>query len=422
MENENTGPVRTMGNRMVRGRALDLADGEAQLCGRILSDLGIDVIRVERPGGDPSRKVGPFCEDIIHPERNLWWFNLNANKRGITLNLQTADGRDLFRKLAKGADLVIESFRPGYMAELGLGYPELAEINPRIVMTSITPFGQTGPYKEFKSSELVNMALGVFMYGTGEPDRAPVKPNYPLAGVLSGITAASATMIAHYHALKSGRGQFVDVSAQAGPPWLTGNVGGWWQTARKELKRPGPCNARRPDLNIRFYWECKDGTVVFTLGGGVAYGRSNKAMAQWVSEAGFGNDYFNSVDIGELDMYRATQDVIDKLEEPIATFLKTKTKHELAEDATKKGILLGYLDNLSELYQNPQLASGFWKDIEHPELGRSMKYPGLFFRNSLMECSTKSRAPLIGEHNEEVFGEIGVSRDTILMFNQAGVI
>ena len=185
-----------MNYSMLHGyRALDLTAAESQLCGRVLAELGVDVIKIEKPAGDSSRTKGPFYRDLIHPEKSLWWYFLNASKRGITLDLEREDGRELFKKLVAKADFVIESYPPGYMAELGLDYSVLAEINPRIIVTSMTPFGQTGPYKDFKSSELVLMALGVFMYGTGDPDRPPVKPNYPLAGITSSISGACATMV-----------------------------------------------------------------------------------------------------------------------------------------------------------------------------------------------------------------------------------
>ena len=412
-----------MSAQMLEGcRALDLTDHEAQMCGRILSDLGADVIRVEKPGGDPSRRIGPFYGDNVHPEKSLWWYVLNANKRSITLNLGSEDGRELFKKLVKSADFVIESYPPGHMARLGLDYPVLSQVNPRIVMTSITPFGESGPYRDFKATELTLMALGVFMYGTGEPDRPPVKPNYPLAGITSGITAASAAMIAHYHTLESGRGQYIDVSAQGGPVWFTGNVGAFWQMEKRRVLRAGAYHVRRPDLQIRFFWPCQDGYVVFQFYGGVVGTRSNKAMAKWMAEEGAGDEHFDSVDWDKINLYQVSQDEVAILEKPIGAFLLTKTKHELAEEATRRGILLGYVDNMKDLLQNPQLAGGFWREIEHPELNKSLTYPGLFVRSSSLECGIRRRAPLIGEHNDEVYREIGVYKDQLLSLNQAGVI
>ena len=413
-----------MSRQMLHGyRALDLTDSEAQLGGRILADLGADVIRIEKPGGDPSRHTGPFYGDKIHPEKNLWWFFLNANKRGITLNLESQDGCELFKRMVKNADFVIESYPPGYMARLGLDYAVLAEINPRIIVTSMTSFGQTGPYKDFKSSELVLMALGVFMYGTGDPDRPPVKPNYPFAGIASATHAASATMLAHYHATKSGKGQYIDVSAQAGIPWFTGNVGAWWQMEKRELPRTGPYVARRPDLNTRFIWPCKDGYVLFQFFGGVVGRNSNRALAEWLAEEAVEDEYYFSIDWNDLDLYKVSQEVVDRLEKPVGAFLLRKGKQELVEEATRRGIILGYLGEMRDLFQNPQLASRqYWKEIEHPELNKAITYPGFFAKSSLSEFSIRHRAPLIGEHNSEIYSEIGVSEDQLFIFNQAGII
>ncbi len=127
-------------------RALDLTDEKGFLCGRLLGDLGVDVIKIEPRGGDPARRVGPFFHDTSDPEKSLLWFAYNANKRGITLNIEMVEGQELFKRLVKTADFVIESSPPGYMDRLGLGFFALREINPRIIMTSILPFGQTGPY------------------------------------------------------------------------------------------------------------------------------------------------------------------------------------------------------------------------------------------------------------------------------------
>jgi crotonobetainyl-CoA:carnitine CoA-transferase CaiB-like acyl-CoA transferase len=122
-------------------RALDLTDEKGLLCGKTLADMGADVIKVERPGGDPARRIGPFYHDEPDPEKSLYWFACNTNKRGITLNIETTDGQEIFKRLVKTADFVIESFDPGYMSSLGLGYPDLEKINPKIIMVSITPFG-----------------------------------------------------------------------------------------------------------------------------------------------------------------------------------------------------------------------------------------------------------------------------------------
>ena len=148
--------------------ALDLTDEKGFLCGKILADLGADVIKIERPGGDPSRRIGPFWGDIADPEKSLYWFAYNSNKRGITLNIETADGKEIFKKLVKTSDFVIESFPPGYMETLGLGYSTLSNIKDGIILTSITPFGQTGPYRDYQASDIVVMGMAGMLYLTGD--------------------------------------------------------------------------------------------------------------------------------------------------------------------------------------------------------------------------------------------------------------
>lgn len=168
-------------------RVLDLTDEKGLLCGRMLADLGADVIKIEKPGGDPARFRGPFYKDDPHPEKSFYWFALNLNKRSVTLDVETADGRDIFNRLVKTADFVIESFPPGHMKDIGLGYEALEKINPRVILTSITPFGQTGPYKDWKASELVAWAMGGFMFLCGDADRAPVQIACPQSYFHAGV-------------------------------------------------------------------------------------------------------------------------------------------------------------------------------------------------------------------------------------------
>jgi len=178
-------------------RALDLTDENGFLCGKILADLGVDVIKVERPGGDPSRKTGPFWADIPHPEQSLYWFAYNSNKRGITLNIETADGKEILRELVKRADFIIESFPPGFMDNLGLGYATLSSIKKGIILTSITPFGQAGPYKNYQTSDIVTIGMAGILYQTGDFDRPPVHMSMPQACLHAGADAAVGTMIAY---------------------------------------------------------------------------------------------------------------------------------------------------------------------------------------------------------------------------------
>jgi crotonobetainyl-CoA:carnitine CoA-transferase CaiB-like acyl-CoA transferase len=337
--------------------------------------------------------------------------------------LDSKDGIAIFKKLAQNVDFILESSPPGYMAALGLDYQALASICPRVIVVSLTPFGQDGPYKNFKASELILMAMGVFMFGTGDPDRPPTRINYPLALISSAVHAASAAMIAHYHATKTGKGQHIDVSAQAGVPWFTANVGAWWQMTRVELMRTGPYVARRPDLNTRFIWPCKDGYVTFQFYGGVVGSRSNKALAQWIKEKDMGDEYFDSIDWDALDLYKVSQDEVDKLEKVAGAFLLTQGRNELVEEATQRGVILGYISRSGDVFQNPQLLSrNYWKNIAHEQLEKSIQYPGYFAKSSRCEYAIRHRAPYIGEHNPQIFATIGISTDELFRLNQAGII
>ena len=194
-------------------RVLDLTDESGVFCTKLLADYGADVVRIEAPSGDPLRAKGPFPNDEPHPEKSLSFLFYNTNKRSITLNLQTEDGQSLFRRLAEKADSVVESLPVGYLEGLGLDYDSLHEINPQLVMASITPFGQTGPWSKYKSSDLIAMAASGYMQITGEPDEPPLRQgNFQSA--YPGAQYASVAILAalYYRDLKGGEGQYIDVS------------------------------------------------------------------------------------------------------------------------------------------------------------------------------------------------------------------
>ena len=195
-------------------RVLELADEKGVYCGKLLADMGADVIKVEPPGGDATRNLPPFWEDRPDPDGSLFFLYMNTSKRGVTLDITRPEGQDLFKQLARTADLIVETFPPGHLDALGLGYDTLKEDNPRLVFTSITGFGQTGPYREFASADIVASALGGAMYVTGEADDPPVTLAGSQAHVMASTYAAVSSMIALHHATRSGEGQHVDISVE----------------------------------------------------------------------------------------------------------------------------------------------------------------------------------------------------------------
>ena len=195
-------------------RILDLTTERGMFCGQILGDLGADVIMIEPPGGSPARHLGPFYHDMPHPDRSLFWWALNRNKRSITLDITSSDGQMILRRLVAGAHFLIESDMPGALAAYGLGYDDLAVLNPALVYVSITPFGQDGPKAHYADSDLIILAAGGPLVLTGDADRPPVRVSVPQASLHAGAEAAVAALIAHHERQHSGRGQHVDVSAQ----------------------------------------------------------------------------------------------------------------------------------------------------------------------------------------------------------------
>jgi crotonobetainyl-CoA:carnitine CoA-transferase CaiB-like acyl-CoA transferase len=404
-------------------RALDLTDEKGLLCGKILADLGVDVIKVEKPGGDSARNIPPFYHDEDDPEKSLYWFAFNTNKRGITLNLEISQGQDLFRKLVERADFVLESFPPGYMDRLGLGYENLSQVNPRIIMTSITPFGQSGPYSDFKASDLVAQAMVPFLIHCGDPDRAPVRVSVPQAYMHAGADAAEATMIADYYRDLTGEGQHIDVSVMESLMGLAFFHLIYWIGSRSEEKRASDLSfmstLRQPAI-----WECKDGYVHFHLTAGLHGARYNRKLTRWMDSEQAAPRFMKEKDWESWDILQTTQAEMDSIVEAIALFFKSHTKKELQEEAIKIGLILLPLCDSADTVSNAQLKSrDFWVNIKHDELDDTITYPGAWAKFFLRPLVDRYRAPLIGEHNDDIYRkELGLSKDELTTLKVSGAI
>jgi crotonobetainyl-CoA:carnitine CoA-transferase CaiB-like acyl-CoA transferase len=407
-------------------RVLDLTDELGFLCGKILGDLGADVIKIERPGGDPARRLGPFYGNQTDPERSFFWFGFNNNKRGITLHLESPKGREIFLELAAKADFIIETFTPGYLDGLKIGYAALSRINPRLVQISITPFGQTGPYVTFKASDIEIMALSGCMSLTGDPDRPPLRVTFPQSYVWTGSYAAIGALAAHYHRELTGEGQQVDVSAQACLLWAFSHAHTFWDLNRQLERRAGSFMTGRSitGARMRVFWPCRDGYLNFIIYGGEAGRRTNHALVEWMDSKGMAPDFLKHKDWQTFDIARVTQDEIDQMEQPIGAFFQGVTKAEFFKEAVKRQ-MLGYpVASVKEIVADPQHeARQFWQKVEHPELQTSIDYPGGFAKFSEGACRIWRRAPLIGEHNEEIYGqELKLAAGEIAELKKQGVI
>ena len=406
-------------------RVLDLTDKNGYLCGRILAELGADVVKVEKPGGDPDRCVGPFYLHTLNRERSLYWFAYNANKRSITLKIDSREGRQILKTLVRKADFLIESFPPGYMDELGLGYSSLSEINPRITYTSITPFGQTGPYRGFKASDLVVMAMSGLLYMTGRPGETPLRISFPQSFLLASAHAAAASMIAYFYRETTGRGQHVDVSAQECVLWEISNAIPSWKLNQKILKRAGSyMSGRWADIKQKLLWKCKDGYVVFYVISGGFGVKTNQGIVAWLQEEGLASELLTDVDWTAFDMSKQTQETQNQMEAPIAELFSRYTKTELYSEALKRKIMLCPVSTARDICENTQLqARDFWVEVDHPEIPARITYPGPFARLSETPLATARRAPLPGEHNGEIFEkELVFSKRDLRLLHQSGII
>jgi len=399
-------------------RALDLTDENGFLCGKIFADLGMDVIKIEKPGGDAARRLGPFYHDIPDPEKSLYWLAYNTSKRSITLNIESPDGQEIFKRLVKTAHFVFECFPPGYMDSLGLDYQVLAEINPGIIMTSITPFGQMGPYSNYKGADIVALAMGGLMQLCGYPDRAPLRWGLEQSWPQAGAQAAMGTIIAHYHRLVSGEGQHVDVSVRDCMIWSAYPSPQNWSMVKKIVGRTG-FTAPRGHLNLRLNHRCKDGYVAWMPW----RGEVTKKLVEYMGEEGVGGS-LRETDWDQVNMEEVNQEQIDRWQDDIERFCLNHTKAELHNEVMKRGLMLWPMNDVKDLREMSQLlARHFWVDVEHPELNDTVIYPGPPVKTGEGYWQIRRRAPLIGEHNEEVYkGELGFSESQLVVLRQAGVI
>ncbi|MBI2328216.1 MAG: CoA transferase [Chloroflexi bacterium] len=396
-------------------RVLDLTDEKGLLCGKLLGDLGADVIKVERPGGDPARKTGPFYHDEADPEKSLFWFAFNTSKRGITLDIESAAGQAIFKQLVETADFVIESFPPGYMDRLGLGYSALEKVNPGIIMVSITPFGQTGPYKDYKAPDIVAWAMGGMMYLWGDADRPPIHmSHHSQAYLTAGVAAAVGALMAFHHRLMTGQGQHVDLSIQEILIWCTQMLTTYWDMLKVIQWRGGL--RERPGVapRSRGQWPCQDGYVAWSYAGGTNGSRTSLPLVRWMEEEGMADDFLKGIDWETLDLSTMPQDEMARLVEPTHKFFMAHTRAELWEGALKRRIRLYPVATTEDILENAQLAAReYWAEVKHPELGTTITYPGAFVKASETPPRISRRAPLIGEHNQEIYEkELGNSRQT----------
>src|SRR5215472_2622300 len=395
-------------------RVLDLTTERGLLCGQVLGDLGADVIKIEPPGGASARRLGPFFNDEPHPERSLYWWAYNRNKRSVTLDIDRPEGRALLRRMATSADFLVESFNPGEMAARGLGYEDLAALSPALVYVSISAFGQKGPKATYADADLIIMAAGGPLMLTGDDDRPPVRVSVPQAYLHASADAAVAALVAHHESVRSGLGQYIDVAAEQSVAMATQSLALAASMGSLEARRMSG-GVKVGPLDIPIVWPAKDGHVALTFLFGTALGVFSRKLMHYLCERGFCDEATRDKDwiaFGE-HLFNGTEPIseFERVTGIVRNFTRSHTKAELLQFAVERGFLVTPITTIEEVVKSPQLeARSYWTPLEHPELGRQFMYPGPFAKFSVTPLKYRRRAPMIGEHNREVFcDELGLS-------------
>jgi benzylsuccinate CoA-transferase BbsE subunit len=399
-----------MASELLKGfRMLDLTDEKGAMCGKIFADLGAEVIKVEPPGGCSTRRIPPFLEDEIGPDRGLYFIAYQAGKKSVTANLESADGRALVAELAKKCDFLVESFQLGYLDSIGLGYDDLAKLNPRLVYTSITPFGDKGPGKDYKWADIITWAAGGMMYLMGEEGKPPIEMALPQAGLHAGAEAAVASLIAHYPREADGLGQRVVVNVQACIVWTLMNEQAMPILHGNHLSRSG-VYAGSLGIRRKMVFRCKDGYISSVI----AAGPTTKNLIDWLNEEGYGADWMKTIDWNSwtpgLFMKATPEDLshVTDMEERIEKFFLTMTKSEIYAQTLKRRLLLAPVATEADIARDVQLkAREYFVEVDHTDtVGRKLTMPGAFAKLSETPIVINRRAPRLGEHNDEIYGEL----------------
>ena len=406
---------------------LDLTDEKGMYMGKMLADMGARVTIVEPPQGHPARHIGPFYQDEPDPNKSLLFWYHSTNKESVTLDIETPTGAQLLRDMVKNADIILESFQPGYLDSLGVGYEALSEINPRLIMTSLTPFGQTGPYRDMMASNLVSMAMGGIMASCGY-DHIPDAPPMCCDGWIGYATGCNfgvmGTMTAVIYRDMTGQGQQVDVSIHEALSCTTeAAMPNWFYDRKVPIRQTGRHHGLTPTPSTQFV--SSDDKLVngFDIPPR-SLDRWNRLVA-WMDEKGMAeglkdDKYRELISQGvrsgpEMDFLR------DRITEFIASQSADESYHGGQQIRLAWAVIRSPEENLDDEHFRDD--RGFFPEVEHPELGKSFVYPGAPAIFSRTPWQMRRRAPLLGEDNDKVFSqEMGLSREQMVTLRESRVI
>ena len=389
-------------------RVLDMGSGiSAPWCAKILADYGAEVIKIETPSsGDLARRMGPFAGDDPNPEKSLTFLYLNTNKKSVTLDPSSVSGRKLLHRLVADADVLVENYPPSVSKELGLNYASLSAVNPGLVVTSIAPFGQTGPYHNYQATDIVTYALSGLMYHSGDSDQPPLRNVLDQSFYVAGANGAAATQIALFARLSSGEGQHVDVSAAE-------CLGAHLVQPLPYYNYMGAVKGRRPVRGAGFeeLMPARDGYVAPSVQGS----RPWEVIANLIGLEELLDEKF-STGAGRVAHG-------EELKELLTKGLAQWDRMPLFLASGEARLVFGMAQDAGDLVNCPHLeARDFFVEVDHPVVGQA-KYPGMAVRIPGEPLTASQPAPLLGQHNSEIFvQELGYSTEDLVSLRQLGVI
>ncbi len=378
-------------------RILDLADEKASFCTKLLAGLGARVVKIEKPGGDESRRMGPFWENTSHSEKSLSFFYNNTNKLGITLDLDRERGREIFLELVKRYDIIVETFPPGYLSSLKLDFNFLKAVNRKLILVSVTGFGQKGPRKAYKSCDLVASAYGGQMYVTGSPTSPPLKACGEQSYYLASLFAAIGILLAIQKRSQTGSGEHIDISLQEAVTATLEHVMIRFFSEAIIAGRQGSLH-----WNHAFkIFACKDGFIHLTLF------QNWETLVEWLDSEGMAEDL--------KDKKWNDEDYRRQHIEHVIAVVERWTKTHRVEELFELGQLMHFpwapVLSPKDILNSAQLnARKFFVPIHHRENDTDLSYPQPPFRFSSRFIPRKKRAPLPGQDNAKIYkGELGFS-------------
>jgi len=406
-------------------RVIELANERCALAGKLLADMGADVIVIEPLAGAVSRGYAPFAEDIPDPERSLHWWHYNTSKRGVALDWTVPDGRDALIKLICGADLLLEAEDPGVLAAAGIGQATLTGAMERLIHVSITPFGPLGPRSMEQATDLTILASGgvTMACGYDDHDLPPIRPMGDHGYAMGEHFAVQAALTALIFREAGGEGQKIDVSLNAAANVTTELSSYNWLVAGVTLQRQTGRHAS-PYISMPTQYRCKDGRYVNT-GLPPRTGKQYELLLQWFRGHGFDKDFPETVflEMGTkhqvLDLSRIGVDdeitaIFSAAREALAYACSQMTAYEFFESAQKANIPVGIIYSPDEAFEDPHYKSrGFQVEMDQPQLGRKVRYPGAPYALPASPWQLSRVAPMLGEHTDEVLAAAGIDAEEL---------